>query len=69
MLTQAVNLTNRTSLFLASLARAQAIAGAREEARVLLGELEARGARGYIPTYEIAKWWPSARVWSGDSDR
>ena len=55
LLDRAVGLTNRSALFVASLARARAVAGDTAAARALLRELEDRAARGYVPTYEIAK--------------
>ena len=55
LLDRAVELTHRSSLFVASLARAHAIAGDTAAARGLLRELEARAARDYVPTYEVAK--------------
>jgi TolB-like protein/DNA-binding SARP family transcriptional activator/Tfp pilus assembly protein PilF len=54
-LERAVALTNRSALFVASLARAQALAGDTAAARELLRELDARASRGYVPTYEVAK--------------
>jgi serine/threonine-protein kinase len=55
LLERAVSLTSRSALFVASLGRARAIAGDTAGARALLGELEARAERDYIPTYEVAK--------------
>ena len=55
LLDRAVGLTHRSALFVASLARAQAVAGDTAAARALLRELDDRGARGYVPTYEVAK--------------
>ena len=54
-LDRAVALTNRSALFVASLARAQATAGDTSSARALLAELEDRTSRGYVPVYEVAK--------------
>jgi TolB-like protein/DNA-binding SARP family transcriptional activator/Tfp pilus assembly protein PilF len=54
-LDRAVELTHRSALFVAALARARAIAGDTTGARTLLRELEERGSREYIPTYEVAK--------------
>ncbi|HEY7408706.1 MAG TPA: BTAD domain-containing putative transcriptional regulator [Gemmatimonadaceae bacterium] len=61
----AVELTHRSALFVASLARAHAIAGDTAAARGLLRELETRGARDYVPTYEVAK----IHLALGDRDR
>lgn len=55
LLDRAVGLTHRSALFVASLARAQAVAGDSAAARALLRELEDRASRGYVPTYEVAK--------------
>lgn len=55
LLERAVALTNRSTLFVASLARTRAIAGDSAGARALLHELEDRGSRSYVPTYEVAK--------------
>jgi serine/threonine-protein kinase len=55
LLERGVTLTNRSALFVASLGRARAITGDSAAARALLQELEDRAARGYVPTYEIAK--------------
>ena len=52
---RAVELTNRSALFVASLARARGFAGDTTGARALLRELEARASRDYVPTYEVAK--------------
>jgi TolB-like protein/tetratricopeptide (TPR) repeat protein len=53
---QAVSLTSGGSLYLASLARAHAAAGQRVAAMQVLGNLDARRARGqYVPSYEMAK--------------
>jgi hypothetical protein len=52
---RAVTLTNRSAPFVASLARARAVAGDTSGARVLLGELADRARRSYVPKYEIAK--------------
>jgi TolB-like protein/DNA-binding SARP family transcriptional activator/Tfp pilus assembly protein PilF len=55
LLDRAVGLTNRSALFVASLARARATAGDTSGARVLLAELESRALRGYVPKYEVSK--------------
>ena len=55
LLERAVGLTNRSALFVASLARARAVAGDSTGARALLRELETRASRPYVPTYEVAK--------------
>jgi tetratricopeptide (TPR) repeat protein len=55
LLGSAAELTQRSALFVASLARAQAMAGDRAAAGGLLRELETRAARDYVPTYEVAK--------------
>ena len=55
LLERAVELTHRSALFVASLARAQAVAGDSASARTLLRELEERASRGYVPTFEVAK--------------
>ncbi len=55
LLDRGVALTNRSALFVASLAHARAIAGDTLGARQLLRELEDRATREYVPTYEVAK--------------
>lgn len=53
---RAITLTSGSALYVASLARAQAIAGQRAQAEELLRQLLARGqSGGYVPSYEIAK--------------
>jgi TolB-like protein/Tfp pilus assembly protein PilF len=53
---RAITLTNNSTIYVAALARAQAIAGERGQAEELLRQIEARGqSGGYIPSYEIAK--------------
>jgi len=54
-LERAVGLTNRSALFVASLARARAVAGDSTGATALLRELETHASRAYVPTYEVAK--------------
>jgi tetratricopeptide (TPR) repeat protein len=55
LIERAVALTNRSTLFVASLAHTRAIAGDSAAARALLHELEDRAAGSYVPTYEVAK--------------
>jgi tetratricopeptide (TPR) repeat protein len=55
LMERAVTLTNRSAPFVASFARARAVAGDTAGARALLGELEDRAGRSYVPRYEIAK--------------
>ncbi|HJU68416.1 MAG TPA: BTAD domain-containing putative transcriptional regulator [Gemmatimonadaceae bacterium] len=55
LLERAATLTNRSTLFVASLARARAVARDSAGARALLRELETVAARGYVPKYEVAK--------------
>ncbi len=55
LLERAVALTNRSTLFVASLARTRATAGDTAGATALLRELEDRSSRSYVPTYEVAK--------------
>ena len=54
-LTRAVELSKRSSLTLAALAHALAVAGQRDSARRLVAEIEGRRAAQYVPPYEIAK--------------
>lgn len=54
-LTRAVDLSKRSSLTLAALAHALAVAGQRDSARHLVAEIEGRRAAQYVPPYEIAK--------------
>jgi TolB-like protein/DNA-binding SARP family transcriptional activator len=65
ILDHAVNLTTRSSTFVASLARAKAAAGDRAGALALVDELEQRAKATYVPSYEIAKVYLAL----GDSDR
>jgi TolB-like protein/DNA-binding SARP family transcriptional activator/Tfp pilus assembly protein PilF len=55
LMERAVTLTNRSAPFVASLARARAVAGDSAGACELLGELGDRARRGYVPRYEVAK--------------
>jgi serine/threonine-protein kinase len=52
---RAVAVADSGALFVASLARTLALAGARGEAEALLAELEGRRDGRYVPAYEIAK--------------
>jgi TolB-like protein/Tfp pilus assembly protein PilF len=54
-LTRAVELSKRSSLTLAALAHALAVAGQRDSARQVVAEIEGRRAAQYVPPYEIAK--------------
>ncbi len=55
LLERAAGLTNRSALFVASLASARGVAGDSAGARALLRELQGRASRSYVPTYEVAK--------------
>jgi TolB-like protein/DNA-binding SARP family transcriptional activator len=54
-LTEAAKLSKRSSLTLAALAHALAVAGQRDSARHLVAEIESRRSAQYVPPYEIAK--------------
>jgi len=54
-LTEAAKLSKRSSLTLAALAHALAVAGQRDSARHLVAEIEGRRSAQYVPPYEIAK--------------
>ncbi len=51
---KAVDLSGRSPLYLASLAQALALTGAREQAQNLLDELRKLAERQYVPAYQIA---------------
>src|SRR5690606_35411257 len=54
--TLAVSSTNSSTIYVAALARAHAIAGNRTSAEELLRGIEARDRTGgYVPSYEVAK--------------
>lgn len=55
LLERAVALTNRSTLFVASLAHTRAMAGDSAAAKALLHELEDRASGSYVPRYEVAK--------------
>ncbi|MGQ0714887.1 MAG: BTAD domain-containing putative transcriptional regulator [Gemmatimonadaceae bacterium] len=55
LLERAVSLTDRSTLFVASLARGHALAGDTAVAVALVRELETRAARDYVSSYELAK--------------
>lgn len=54
-LERAVALSGGSAISVASLARARAASGDTATARALLDRLERKGARAYVPSYEIAK--------------
>ena len=54
-LTEAAKLSKRSSLTLAALAHALAVAGQRDSARHLVAEIEGRRSAQYVPPYEIVK--------------